>query len=118
LKEAGQYLAGNNFGYAVIVVSAGSEGDTQKQLILTEVRALAIRDYLVQHFGFDDSQVKTLGLGRQTSAGSEPGSGTVQLLIFPVGSIAPSDKVPPASAVSKQAVNVPSAPSETSIQKP
>ena len=50
----------------MIVVSTGMEGDTQKDLVLTEARAMVIREYLVENFGFDDGQLKTLGLGKQT----------------------------------------------------
>ncbi len=92
LKDSGEYLAANQFGYAVIVVSAGNQGDAQKQMTLTEVRAVAIRDYLVQHFGFDDSQVKTLGLGKQAGANAGDADGNVQVLIYPVGSTVPPDK--------------------------
>ena len=62
LKAAGDFLAQNRFGIAVVVVSAGMEGDTQKDLVLTEARAMVIREYLVENFGFDDGQLKTLGL--------------------------------------------------------
>ena len=48
------------------MVSAGTEGDTQKELVLTEARAMVVREYLVENFGFDDSQLKTLGSGKQT----------------------------------------------------
>jgi hypothetical protein len=49
------------------------DGDTQKDLVLTEARAMVIREYLVENFGFDDSQLKTLGMGKQ--AGANAGSG-------------------------------------------
>ena len=50
------------------MVSTGMDGDTQRDLVLTEARAMVIREYLVENFGFDDSQLKTLGTGKQTSA--------------------------------------------------
>ena len=34
---------------------------------------MVVREYLVENFGFDDSQLKTLGMGKQ--AGREPGRG-------------------------------------------
>ena len=61
-------LANNQFGFAVVVASAGMEGDTQKELVLTEARAMVVREYLVENFGFDDSQLKTLGMGKQADA--------------------------------------------------
>src|ERR1700681_3658579 len=47
LRAAGQFLADTEFGVAVVAVSAGSAGDTQKDLVLTQARAMAVRDYLV-----------------------------------------------------------------------
>jgi phospholipid/cholesterol/gamma-HCH transport system substrate-binding protein len=85
LDESGEFLANNLFGAAVIVVSSGMEGDTQKDLILTQVRAMLIRDYLVQHFGFDDSRLKTLARGKQAGNDSAAGQGSIQILIYPVG---------------------------------
>jgi hypothetical protein len=73
----------------------------------TEVRAMILRDYLVEHFGFDDSKLKTLGLGRQAAQGSEPGEGAIQLLIFPVGSEEPNKKQTPAGIASKISVESP-----------
>ena len=101
LNDSGDFLAKSDFGFAVIVVSSGMEGDSQKDLVLTQVRAMLIRDYLVQHFGFDDSQLKTLALGKQTSDASNVGSGSIQILIYPVGSSAPPAKSPPAGVASK-----------------
>ena len=64
LTAGGKFLTDNQFGFAVVVVSAGMEGDTQKDLVLTQARAMVVREYLVENFGFDDSQLKTLGMGK------------------------------------------------------
>ncbi len=101
LNESGEYLANNPFGIAVIAVSSGPEGDSSKEMELTEARAMVIRDYLVEHFGFDDSKVKTLGLGKQTGETSEAGAGSIRMLIFPVGSEMPLKKQAPAGIASK-----------------
>ena len=92
LNPGGEFLANNQFGFAVIVVSAGMEGDTQKDLILTEARAMVVREYLVENFGFDDSQLKTFGMGKQADANSDTGWGTVQIFIYPPGSEIPPSK--------------------------
>ena len=92
LNESGEFLASNQFGFAVIVVSTGMEGDTQKDLVLTEARAMVVREYLVEKFGFDDSQLKTLGMGKQTNANKDAGWGTVQILIYPAGTEIPPNK--------------------------
>lgn len=64
LRVAGQFLVDNEFGVAVIMVSTGMTGDAQKDLVLTQARASVVRDYLVENFGFDDVQLRTLALGR------------------------------------------------------
>lgn len=107
LNDGGEFLANNQFGFAVVVASAGMEGDTQKDLVLTEARAAVVREYLVENFGFDDNTLKTLGMGKQADAKSDPGWGTVQILIYPVGTETPSNKQTPAGIPSKTAPDQP-----------
>jgi phospholipid/cholesterol/gamma-HCH transport system substrate-binding protein len=97
LNPGGEFLANNQFAFAVVVVSAGAEGDAQKQLVLTQARAMVVREYLVEHFGFDDAQLRTLGMGKQTDAKPDAGWGTVQIFIYPVGSDIPPNKQPESS---------------------
>jgi phospholipid/cholesterol/gamma-HCH transport system substrate-binding protein len=85
LNPTGEFLANNPFGFAVVVASAGMEGDTQKNLVLTQARAMLVRRYLVENFGFDDSQLKTLSMGEQAGPKAEAGWGTVQIFIYPAG---------------------------------
>ena len=92
LNASGEFLANNQFGLAVIAVSAGMEGDSQKDLVLTEAQAMVVREYLVEHFGFDDSELKTLGMGKQTDTNSDSGWGTVQIFIYPAGTEIPPNK--------------------------
>ncbi len=92
LSAGGDFLANQPFGFAVVVVSTGMEGDTQKDLVLTEARAMVVREYLVEHFGFDDSELKTLGMGKQTDTNSDSGWGTVQIFIYPAGTEIPPNK--------------------------
>jgi phospholipid/cholesterol/gamma-HCH transport system substrate-binding protein len=108
LNAGGEFLANNQFGFAVIVASAGMEGDTQKDLVLTEARAMVVREYLVENFGFDDSQLKTLGMGKQaTGAKPDGGWGTVQIFIYPAGTEIPPNKLTPAGIASKTAPDQP-----------
>jgi phospholipid/cholesterol/gamma-HCH transport system substrate-binding protein len=103
LKAAGEYLSQNKFGFAVVVVSAGMEGDAQKDQVLTDARAMVIRAYLVENFGFDDSQLKTLGMGKQTDAKGDAEGGAIQILVYPAGvEIPPSAEQPaPIAALGK-----------------
>jgi phospholipid/cholesterol/gamma-HCH transport system substrate-binding protein len=100
LSAAGEFLAQNQFGFAVVVVSAGSKGDTKKMLVITEARAMIVRDYLIEHYGFDDSQLKTLGMGKQAGASPDNDWGSIQILIFPAGAKIPADKSLPSAITS------------------
>ncbi len=118
LNDGGEYLAQNQFGLAVVVVSTGMEGDSQKDLALTEARASVIREYLVENFGFDDSQLKTMGMGKQTGTNSEGDWGSIQVLIFPVGTEIPGDKPGPAASVPVGNADSPAQVTAAITQKP
>ena len=118
LNDGGEFLANNQFGFAVVVASAGMEGDAQKDLVLTEARAAVVREYLVQNFAFDDSQLKTLGLGKQTDANSDSGWGNVQIFIYPPGTEIPPNKQTPAGIASKTTSGQPVQASATVTPKP
>ena len=77
------------------------EGDSQKDQLLTEARAMVVRTYLVENFGFDDSQLKTLGMGKQTGAKKDAEWGTIQILLYPVGVAVPPtvDQPAPIAAI-------------------
>jgi phospholipid/cholesterol/gamma-HCH transport system substrate-binding protein len=95
LNAGGDFLSQNQFGFAVVVASTGMAGDTQKDMVLTEARAMVVRDYLVENFGFDDSQLKTLGLGKQAGSNLDADWGSIQILIFPTGTEPPTGIVKP-----------------------
>jgi phospholipid/cholesterol/gamma-HCH transport system substrate-binding protein len=118
LNDGGEFLANNQFGFAVVVASAGMEGDTQKDLVLTEARAAVVREYLVEHFGFDDSQLKTLGMGKQPDTGSGAGWGTVQIFIYPAGTEVPPNKQTPAGIASKTSSDRPGQTAAGATRKP
>jgi len=117
LNAGGEYLAENQFGFAVIVVSTGMEGDTQKDLVLTEARAMVVREYLVENFGFDDSQLKTLGMGKQADATLEADWGSIQILIFPVGTEIPVNKLTPVVSAPVADSDSPAQVTSTAAQK-
>ncbi len=80
LNEAGTFLQANPFGLAVVAGYA-DKGDSAQEKIVTEARAMVVRDYLVKNFKMDDTRVKTIGLGK-----SNDGEGTgVAVLVYPSG---------------------------------
>ncbi len=76
--EAGRFLEQNKFRLAVVAASA-EIGDTDKDRVLTQARAKVVRDYLVQHFKFDDTRVKIIGLGKSSNATE---TSQVEILIY------------------------------------
>jgi hypothetical protein len=118
LNAGGEFLANNQFGVAVVVASAGMEGDTQSDMVLTEARAMVVREYLVENFGFDDGQLKTLGMGKQTGTNPDAGWGWVRIVIYPVGTEIPPDKQMQASISSKTATDHPVQASAAPTQAP
>ena len=118
LNDGGEFLANNQFGFAVVVASAGMEGDTQKDLVLTEARAAVVREYLVENFGFDDSQLKTLGMGKQPDTGTGANWGTVQIFIYPTGTDVPPNKQTQAGIASKTSSDRPGPASAGTTSKP
>jgi len=90
LRAAGQFLADNEFGVAVVVVSTSMAGDTEKDLELTQARAMVVRDYLVDNFGFADEELKTLGVGKKNGA-NEASWGTVEIIVYPPGTDVPAN---------------------------
>ena len=90
LRAAGQFLADNEFGVAVVVVSTSMAGDTEKDLVLTQARASVVRDYLVDNFGFDDAELKTFGIGKENGTNPEASWGTVEIIVYPPGTDVPA----------------------------
>jgi len=79
LDEAGRFLEQNRFGLAVVAAYSGMTGDTQKERLLTEARAMVVRDYVVQNFRLDDTRIRTIGLGK---TGGNEASG-ITVLVYP-----------------------------------
>jgi phospholipid/cholesterol/gamma-HCH transport system substrate-binding protein len=89
LSEAGQFLQQEPFSLAVVSASTGMKGDSQKDKILTEAQALVVRDYLVKNFKFDDTHLKTIGLGKSNNADDV---NRVEILVYPPGTSAPAGR--------------------------
>jgi len=95
LDDAGSYLEANPFGLAV-VTSSEAKGDSDQDLLLTEARANAARDYLVQNFNLNDKRLKTIGLGK--SKASDNASKLVIMVYAANSPAAAPAKPPPPSA--------------------
>ena len=118
LDAAGAFLVDNDFGLAVVVAYTGMEGDTEKNLVLTQGRALVVRDYLVENFGFDDRRLKTLGMGKNSGSSPASGWGAIQILVYPAGTEMPPAKLPQNNTPPKTTVEPPVPESSATVPKP
>jgi phospholipid/cholesterol/gamma-HCH transport system substrate-binding protein len=118
LDAAGDFLADNDFGLAVVLAYSSMEGDTEKNLVLTQGRALVVREYLVENFAFDDRQLKTLGMGKKSGTSPETGWGAIEILVYPTGTEIPPAKQPQNSSPPKSTSNQPVQESPATGSKP
>jgi len=82
LNDTGTFLQSNQFGLAVIAAYTDMKGDSQTNHLLTEARAMVVRDYLVKNFKLEDTRIKTIGLGKSDKA---PEGGIIEVLVYPEG---------------------------------
>ena len=118
LDAAGDFLADNDFGLAVVLAYSSMEGDTEKNLVLTQGRALVVREYLVENFAFDDRQLKTLGMGKKSGTSPETGWGAIEILVYPTGTEIPPAKQPQNSSPPKSTSGQPIQESPATGSKP
>lgn len=83
LDPAGRFLEQNKFGLTVVVSYFGMKGDSDKDLELSQARAMVVRDYLAQNFKFDDTRVRTLARGKSTPGGGDDAG--VEIIVYPPG---------------------------------
>jgi outer membrane protein OmpA-like peptidoglycan-associated protein len=107
LNAAGEFLTDTDFGVAVVAVYSSMEGDAGKDLVLCQGRALVVREYLVENFGFDDRRLKTMGMGKKTGTSPETGWGAVQIIIYPTGTEMPTAKLAENSAQPRTTAELP-----------
>jgi phospholipid/cholesterol/gamma-HCH transport system substrate-binding protein len=118
LDAAGEFLAQNQFGVAVVVAATGIEGDTKKDMVLTEARAMVVREYLAENFRFNNDQLKTLGMGKQAVSNLDADWGSIQILIFSDGTEAPAAKPAPAGSSHTSNPDRPALVTAAATQKP
>jgi phospholipid/cholesterol/gamma-HCH transport system substrate-binding protein len=80
LKEVGHFLEGAGHGFVVITDRCSHIGDEKKGLVLSQARALVVRDYLAKNFKLEDAQLKTMGKG-EANGGEES---KVEILVYSV----------------------------------
>ena len=91
LNEAGAYLEKNPFGVAVVAARQDMKGDSDKNRVLAEARAMVVREYLVKNFKLEDLRIKTMAVAKSADAGS---NGEVEILVYPPGTEPPENQRP------------------------
>ena len=87
-------------------------------MVLTQGRALVVREYLVENFGFDDRRLKTLGMGKKSGTSPESGWGAIQILVYPTGTEMPPAKLAQNSTRPKTTAELPVPESPATVPKP
>jgi phospholipid/cholesterol/gamma-HCH transport system substrate-binding protein len=82
LDRVGEFLQGTPFGLAVVAAYTGLEGEKNKNLELTQARALVVREYLTKRFRIDDTRIKTRGMGEDPKTESKKDD-RVEILVYP-----------------------------------
>jgi phospholipid/cholesterol/gamma-HCH transport system substrate-binding protein len=118
LDAAGDFLTDTDFGVAVVAAYSSMEGDAGKDLVLSQGRALVVREYLVENFGFDDRRLKTLGMGKKTGTSPETGWGAIEILVYPTGTEMPPAKLAQNGTPIKPSAELPVAESRATVPKP
>ena len=83
LKEAGRFLGTNTSGLIVVTdrTTRAATGDTKKNLMLSQARAMNVREYLIKNFKVDEARIKTKGLGEA----AEGEDSKLEILVYPSG---------------------------------
>lgn len=85
LNQVGEFLEKTPFGMVVVAAYTGLTGRKDENLILTQARAMVVRNYLAEKFRIDDSRLKTKGMGEDQA--SDPAKANrLEILVYPDGS--------------------------------
>jgi phospholipid/cholesterol/gamma-HCH transport system substrate-binding protein len=84
LNPAGEFLEETPGSLAVVTAYTGLEGEKEKNLALTQARAMVVREYLTRRFKVDDAKIKTKGMGEDARTDSDRAS-RVEIVVYPGG---------------------------------
>jgi len=97
LNRIGVLLERTPYDLVVVAAYSGLRGDTDENLILTQARAMVVRQHLVEHFKLDDQRIKTIGMG-EDGATADKQAERVTIIVYPAQPAAekPADTKNPA----------------------
>jgi phospholipid/cholesterol/gamma-HCH transport system substrate-binding protein len=66
----------------VVAAYSGLRGETEENLVLTQARAMVVRQHLADHFKIDDQRIKTIGMG-EDPATADNRAARIEITVYP-----------------------------------
>jgi len=82
LNRIGALLEREAYDLIVVAAYSGVRGETEENLVLTQARAMVVRQYLAEHFKIDDQRIKTIGMGEDPAA-PDKRAARVAVVVYP-----------------------------------
>ncbi|HET6961791.1 MAG TPA: MlaD family protein, partial [Terriglobia bacterium] len=82
LNEIGVRLERTPYDLIVVAGYSGLRGETEENLVLTQARAMVVRQHLTEHFKIDDQRIKTIGMG-EDPATPDKRAARVAIIVYP-----------------------------------
>lgn len=82
LNRIGALLERTAYDLIVVAAYSGLRGETEENLVLTQARALVVRQHLAEHFKIDDQRIKTIGMG-EDPATPDKRAARVAIIVYP-----------------------------------
>ena len=82
LNQIGVRLERTPYDLIVVAAYSGLRGETEENLVLTQARAMVVRQHLAEHFKINDQRIKTIGMG-EDSATTDKRAARVAIIVYP-----------------------------------
>lgn len=93
LNRLGTVLERTPYDLIVVAAYSGVRGETEDNLLLTQARAMVVRQHLAEHFKIDDQRMKTIGMGEDPST-PDKRAARVAIIVYPAQTM-PAEKTTP-----------------------
>jgi len=94
LNQIGVRLERTPYDLIVVAAYSGLRGETEENLVLTQARAMVVRQQLTEHFKIDDQRIKTVGMGEDPST-PDKRAARVAIIVYPSQPAPQENPTPP-----------------------
>jgi len=98
LNQIGARLERMPYDLIAVAAYSGVRGETAENLVLTQARAMVVRQHLAEHFKIDDQRIKTIGMGEDTANPDQPAA-RVAIIVYPPQQAPEGKKTAPTNPV-------------------